>query len=177
MNHSLKSDAASIPCRRGCIIVENEVTNTLGLVATWKVTPQRAKLQKKLNTDKALPKPEHNAAHRAQWTQTSKTQRSRQNKTNMETHRSLQRTLLQAEIQKSSQKQPFTHSDSKKNTKENPDLLPSANMRNRNSTFKNWRAGSTRAPKEHFKESLTMHSNGQNTPATLKLTTLPNSRN
>jgi hypothetical protein len=55
----------------------------------------------------------------------------------LENHRSLQRTLLQAEIQKNSQKQPFTHSDSKQNSKENSDLLPSANMENRISTFKN----------------------------------------
>jgi hypothetical protein len=66
-----------------------------------------------------------------------KTQKSRQNKTNMENHRSLKRILLQAEIQKSSQKQPFTHSDSKQNGKELSDLLPSANIVNRNSTFKN----------------------------------------
>jgi len=55
----------------------------------------------------------------------------------MESHRSLQRTLLQAEIQKDSEKQLFTHSDSKQNTKENPEVLPSANMRKRISTFKN----------------------------------------
>jgi len=54
----------------------------------------------------------------------------------MESHRSLQRTLLQAEIQKNSEKQPFTHSDSKKNTKEIPELLPSANIGNQISTFK-----------------------------------------
>jgi hypothetical protein len=55
----------------------------------------------------------------------------------MENHRSLQRTLLQAEIQRNSEKQPFTHSDSKQNTKEIFDLLPSANMENQISTFKN----------------------------------------
>jgi hypothetical protein len=55
----------------------------------------------------------------------------------MENHRSLKRTLLQAEIQKNNEKQPFTHSDSKQNTKENPDLLPSANIGNQISTFKN----------------------------------------
>jgi len=49
----------------------------------------------------------------------------------MKRHRSLKRTPLQAEIQKNSEKQPFTHSDSKKNSKETPDLLPSANMRKR----------------------------------------------
>jgi len=75
--------------------------------------------------------------HKTLWTQTSNTQRSQQHKTNSENHRSLQRTLLQAEIQKNSQKQPFTHSDSKQNTKENSDLLPSANIGNQISTFKN----------------------------------------
>jgi hypothetical protein len=65
------------------------------------------------------------------------TQRSQQHKTNMDNHRSLKRTSLQAEIQKNSEKQPFTHSDSKQNTKENPDLLPSANIGNQISTFKN----------------------------------------
>jgi hypothetical protein len=55
----------------------------------------------------------------------------------MDNHRSLKHTPLQAEIQKNSQEQLFTHSDSKQNTKENPDLLPSANMENRVSTFKN----------------------------------------
>jgi hypothetical protein len=60
-----------------------------------------------------------------------------QHKTNMESHRSLQHTPLQAEIQKNSEKQPFTHSDSKQNGKEIFDLLPSANMENQISTFKN----------------------------------------
>jgi len=55
----------------------------------------------------------------------------------MENHRSLKHTRLQAEIQKNSEKQPFTHSDSKQNGKETFDLLPSANMRNRISTLKN----------------------------------------
>jgi hypothetical protein len=55
----------------------------------------------------------------------------------MENHCSLKRTLLQAEIQKNSEKQPFTHSDSKKNGKEIPKVLPSVNMRNQISTFKN----------------------------------------
>jgi len=55
----------------------------------------------------------------------------------MESHRSLKRTLLQAETQKNSEKQAFTYSDSKQNTKEISDLLPSANMGNRVSTFKN----------------------------------------
>jgi hypothetical protein len=85
---------------------------------------------------KTLAKPEYNTAHRAQWTQTSNTQRSQQHKTNMANHRSLKHTLLQAEIQENSQKQPFTHSDSKQNRKEIPKVLPSANMENRISTFK-----------------------------------------
>jgi hypothetical protein len=52
----------------------------------------------------------------------------------LESHRSLQRTLLQAEIQKNSEKQSFTYSDSKQNGKEIFDLLPSANMENQIST-------------------------------------------
>jgi hypothetical protein len=55
----------------------------------------------------------------------------------MENHRSLKRTLLQAEIQKNSENHRFTHSDSKKNTKEIPKVLPSANMESQISTFKN----------------------------------------
>jgi hypothetical protein len=55
----------------------------------------------------------------------------------LENHRSLKRTLLQAETQKNSEKQPFTHSDSKQNRKEIPKVLPSANIGNQNSTFKN----------------------------------------
>jgi len=56
---------------------------------------------------------------------------------NMENHRSLKRTLLQAETKKNSQKQRITYSDSKQNGKELFDLLPSVNMKNRISTFKN----------------------------------------
>jgi len=56
---------------------------------------------------------------------------------NMENHRSLKHTPLQAEIQKNNEKQPFTHSDSKRKWKEIPKVLPSANMRKRISTFKN----------------------------------------
>jgi hypothetical protein len=55
----------------------------------------------------------------------------------MERHRSLKHNTPQAEIQKNSEKQLFTHSDSKQNTKEIPKVLPSANMEKRNSTFKN----------------------------------------
>jgi hypothetical protein len=67
----------------------------------------------------------------------SKTQRPQQHKTNMANHRSLKRTLLQAETQKNSQKQPFTHSDSKQNGKEIPKVQVSANIGNQISTFKN----------------------------------------
>jgi hypothetical protein len=55
----------------------------------------------------------------------------------MENHRSLQHTALQAETQKNSEKQPSTYSDSKQNGKEISKVLPSANMKNRISTFKN----------------------------------------
>ncbi len=54
-----------------------------------------------------------------------------QHKTNMANHRSLKRTLLQAEIQKNNEKQPFTHSDSKKNSKVIPKARRSANMKRR----------------------------------------------
>jgi hypothetical protein len=57
--------------------------------------------------------------------------------TNLENHRSLKHTALQAESQKASQKQLFTHSDSKKNGKEYSKVRPSANMKNQISTFKN----------------------------------------
>jgi hypothetical protein len=62
----------------------------------------------------------HCGTQNAVDTNASKTQRSQQNKTNMESHRSLKRTLLQAEIQRNSEKQRFTYSDSKKNSKEIP---------------------------------------------------------
>jgi hypothetical protein len=55
----------------------------------------------------------------------------------LESHRSLQHTLLQAEIQKNSEKQPFTHSDSKQDSKEISKVQVSVNMRRRVSTFKN----------------------------------------
>jgi hypothetical protein len=54
----------------------------------------------------------------------------------MANHRSLKHKTLQAETRKTSQKQAFTYSDSKRNSKELFDLLPSANMRNQISTFK-----------------------------------------
>jgi hypothetical protein len=74
-------------------------------------------MRKRISTFKAsnasqtlqdTPKPEYNTAHKTLWTQTSKTQTSQQHKTNLESHRSLQHTLLQAEIQKNSQK-PTLH--------------------------------------------------------------------
>jgi hypothetical protein len=46
----------------------------------------------------------------------------------MANHRSLKYNPLQAEIQKNSEKQPFTHSDSKKNSKRISKVLPSANI-------------------------------------------------
>jgi hypothetical protein len=54
----------------------------------------------------------------------------------MENHRSLKHTRLQAEIRKNSEKQPFTHSDSKQNGKEIPKVQVSANIGKRVSTFK-----------------------------------------
>jgi len=83
----------------------------------------------------------------------------------MERHRSLKRTLLQAEIRKNSEKQPFTHSDSKQNGKETFDLLPSANMRKRISNIhESTRRFNTRT-QNNLKEHLTVHSKRQNTDA------------
>jgi hypothetical protein len=86
----------------------------------------------------------------------------------MERHRSLKRTLLQAEIRKNSEKQPFTHSDSKQNGKETFDLLPSANMRKRISNIhESTRRFNTRT-QNNLKEHLTVHSKRQNTDANRK---------
>jgi len=72
----------------------------------------------------------------------------------MESHRSLQSTLLQAEIQKNRQKQPFTHSDSKQNGKETPELLPSANIGKRISNIhestRRFNVASPKNAKEHY---------------------------
>jgi hypothetical protein len=86
--------------------------------------------------DKTLSKPECTAAHKTQWAQTGNTQRSQQHKTNMSNHRSLQRTLLQVEIQKNSKKQLFTYSDSKKNSKGIPKARRSANIGKRVSNIR-----------------------------------------
>jgi hypothetical protein len=89
----------------------------------------------KSNTDKTLPKPEYTAAHRKRYGHKPARHKDHNNtKNNMENHRSLKRTLLQAEIQKNNEKQTFTYSDSKQNSKEIFDLLPSANMENQIST-------------------------------------------
>jgi hypothetical protein len=72
----------------------------------------------------------------------------------MENHRSLQRTLLQAEIQKSTEKQAFTHSDSKKNSKRNSKARPSANIGKRISNIhkstRRFNTASSKNPKEHY---------------------------
>jgi hypothetical protein len=65
------------------------------------------------------------------------TQKSQQHKHNLANPRSLKRALLQAETLKTSEKQPFTQSDSKKNSKRISKVLPSANIRNQIATFKN----------------------------------------
>jgi hypothetical protein len=99
---------------------------------------------------------------------TSKTQRSQQHKVNMENHRSLKRTLLQAEIQKTSEKQLFTYSDSKQNGKEHPEVLPSVNIGKRISNIhESTRRFNTRPPK-NLKEHLTAQSKRQNTDADRK---------
>jgi hypothetical protein len=72
----------------------------------------------------------------------------------MANHRSLQHALLQAEIQKTSEKQHFTHSDSKKNSKVIPKARRSANMKRRVSNIHEstlrFNAASPKNPKEHY---------------------------
>jgi hypothetical protein len=72
----------------------------------------------------------------------------------MENHRSLKRTLLQAETQKNSEKQLFTHSDSKKKRQRNSKALPSANMRKRVSNMhestRRFNVASRKNTKEHY---------------------------
>jgi len=75
-------------------------------------------------------RPEHNT-HTKHYGHKPARQRSQQHKTNMENNRSLKRTLLQAETQKNSEKQPFTIVIPRKSGKELPEVLPSANMGNR----------------------------------------------
>jgi len=88
----------------------------------------------KFNTDKTEQK--HRGTQNAMDTN-SKARRSQQHKTNSKSHCSLQRTLLQAEIQKNNEEQLFTHSDSKQDSKEISKVQVSANMKNQISTFKN----------------------------------------
>jgi hypothetical protein len=72
----------------------------------------------------------------------------------MANQRSLKNTALQAEIQKNSEKQPFTHSDSKKNSKVIPKARRSANMKRRISNIhestRRFNAASPKNPKEHY---------------------------
>jgi len=81
----------------------------------------------------------------------------------MESHCSLKRTLLQAEIQKNSEKQAFTHSDSKQNGKEIFDLLPSANMRKRVSNIhestRRFNVASRKNTKEHYQHTTPTNRN------------------
>jgi hypothetical protein len=86
----------------------------------------------------------------------------------MANHRSLKHTLFQAEIQKNSQKQAFTHSDSKQNGKETFDLLPSANMRKRISNIHESTRRFNTHTQKNLKEQLTVHSKRQNTDANRK---------
>ena len=74
---------------------------------------------------------------------TSKTRRSRQHKTIWKVIVLWNALCFKLKPKKNSQKQRITYSDSKQNSKELSDLLPSANMKNQISTFKNWRTGST----------------------------------
>jgi hypothetical protein len=72
----------------------------------------------------------------------------------MESHCSLKRTLLQAEIRETSQKQLFTQSDSKQNGKEIPKARPSANIGKRVSNIhvstRRFNVASRKNPKEHY---------------------------
>jgi hypothetical protein len=71
----------------------------------------------------------------------------------MANHRSLKRTLLQAETQKNSEKQAFMHSDSKKNSKRIPKARRSANIRKRISNIhestRRFNVASRKNTKEH----------------------------
>jgi hypothetical protein len=102
----------------------------------------------------AIEPPGAQHAHKTLRTQTSNTQRSQQHKHNLANHRSLKSTLLQAETQKTSEKQPFTHSCSKKNSKGIPKARPSANMRTRFSNIhestRRFNAASPKNTKEHY---------------------------
>jgi hypothetical protein len=117
-------------------------------------------------------KPECTAAHNAQWAQTKQDIKITTTQTNMERHRSLKHTLLQVEIQKTSQKQLFTHCRSKKNSKGIPKARRSANMRRRISNIhestRRFNAASRKNTKEHFKESLITRLNRQNTRPTAR---------
>jgi hypothetical protein len=87
---------------------------------TWEIAFQHSKIEEQVQ-HAPLPQPSlrfHKTSNLSS-TQTSNTQRSQQHKTNMERRRSLQRTAFQAEIQKNSEKQPFTHSDSKQKQQRN----------------------------------------------------------
>jgi hypothetical protein len=78
---------------------------------------------------------------------------SQQHKHNLANHRSLKRALLQAETQKNSEKQLFTHSDSKKNSKGIPKARRSADMGKRISDMHEstcrFNVASRKNPKEH----------------------------
>jgi hypothetical protein len=70
----------------------------------------------------------------------------------MANHRSLKHTALQAEIQKNSEKQPFTHSDSKQNRKEIPKVLPSVKrISNIHESTRRFNAASPKNAKEHYR--------------------------
>jgi hypothetical protein len=101
------------------------------------------------------PKTRAQCCNKTHWTQTSKTQRSQQQKTSMANRRSLKRALLQAEIQENSEKQVFTHSCSKKNGKVIPKARRSVNMRNRISNIhestRRFNVSSPKNAKEHYR--------------------------
>jgi hypothetical protein len=97
---------------------------------------QHSSFKHKSITEKTLPS-QSALRHTKHYGRKPARQRSQQHKHNMANHRSLKRTLPQAEIQKTSQKQPFHKAIPKQNGKEIPKVLPSANMQNQNSTYEN----------------------------------------
>jgi len=119
-----------------------------------------SKPQTQVKHSQDTPKPEHNTTHKTRWTQNSNTQRSQQHKTNMANHRSLKHTLLQAEIQKNSEKQHFTHSDSKK--KQQSDSQSKTFSQHEQAHFKHTRIYTQvqrGKPKEHPKNTIPIRSN------------------
>jgi hypothetical protein len=86
----------------------------------------------------------------------------------MANHRSLKHNTLQAETRKNSKKQAFTQSDSKKNSKRISKVLPSDNMRKRNSNIHESTRRFNKRTQKNLKEHLTVHSDSQDPDADRK---------